>query len=144
MGEIPWLLACSAIAALDPDFESEVRAQNQILWYTHPYFFWLDACPSGSRAGWAVRRFDSLVLSEAPERGLVLMCLGIMHIFSNCTDTKSRMRMGVLVNEISPPGGPATIPGSVSGALIRYGLVRSPVSVFNLGSPRALVRATPS
>ena len=32
----------------------------------------LAACPSGRRAGWAVRRFDSLVLSEVPN---VLLCL---------------------------------------------------------------------
>ena len=32
----------------------------------------LAACPSGRRSGWAVRRFDSLVLSEVPD---VVSCL---------------------------------------------------------------------
>ena len=34
----------------------------------------LAACPSGRRAGWAVRLFDSLVLSEIPNAVFVLVC----------------------------------------------------------------------
>ncbi len=37
-----------------------------------PHTFALDACSSGRRAGWAVRRFDSLVLSEVAG---VVLCL---------------------------------------------------------------------
>ncbi len=34
-------------------------------WYA-PHNISLASCPSGRRSGWAVRRFDSLVLSEVP------------------------------------------------------------------------------
>jgi hypothetical protein len=36
----------------------------------------LAACPSGRRDGWAVRRFDSLVLNEVPDVALCLCAQG--------------------------------------------------------------------
>ena len=44
-------------------------------WYA-PQYISLAACPSGRRAGWAVRRFDSLVLSEVPDVALRLCAQG--------------------------------------------------------------------
>ncbi len=34
------------------------------------------ACPSGRRAGWAIRRYDSLVLSDVPNAALCLRAQG--------------------------------------------------------------------
>ena len=45
--------------------------RKQSGWYA-PHDISLASCPSGRRAGWAVRRFDSLVLSEVPN---VVLCL---------------------------------------------------------------------
>ncbi len=46
--------------------KDKARAHNKTVRVTCLQKFSLAACPSGRRAGWAVRRFGSLVLSEIP------------------------------------------------------------------------------
>ncbi len=41
-----------------------------------PHNISLASCPSGRRSGWAVRRFDSLVLNEVPDVALGLCAQG--------------------------------------------------------------------
>jgi hypothetical protein len=47
------------------------RAHKEKGWYA-PHNVSLASCPSGRRSGWAVRRFDLLVLNEVPD---VVLCL---------------------------------------------------------------------
>jgi hypothetical protein len=54
-----------------PVFQRTRRAHIKRGWYA-PEYISLAACPSGRRAGWAVRRFDWLVFNEVPD---VVLCL---------------------------------------------------------------------
>ena len=54
-----------------PVMQRTRRAHKERGWYA-PHDISLASCPSGRRSGWAVRRFDSLVLSEVPD---VILCL---------------------------------------------------------------------
>ena len=55
---------------------SNKPANNKTKRVVCPQKISLAACPSGRRAGWAVRRFDSLVLSEVPDAALCLCAQG--------------------------------------------------------------------
>jgi hypothetical protein len=87
---------------------------KQIGWYVVcPHTFAIAACPSGRRAGWAVRRFDSLVLSEVP--GVVLyLCAQVEGTFHHNARYEALLapRIGaqpLLANRSFTTWGPATI-----------------------------------
>ena len=64
--------SCTAKSSSNiPVMQRTRRAHKERGWYA-PHDILLASCPSGRRSGWAVRRFDSLVLSEVSD---VVLCL---------------------------------------------------------------------
>jgi hypothetical protein len=85
--------------------KDKARAKIKTVRLVCPQYTSLAACPSGRRAGWSVRRFDLLVLSEAPDVVLCLSAQGegaLLRISSQCYKPTSPPLRGIVV---PPPSG---------------------------------------